>query len=208
MMTGHFQFRCSVCLTLCDPMDCSLPGSSVHGIFLGNSTGVDCHFLLPGIFPTQGSNLGLPHCRQTLYHLSHQGSHFHRAGFSLCSASTTGAFAGLGFCCVWPLPCRGQAKVVSAKLNLSHGTRYVGRVCNFLGFVLPQQKLEAVDQCFSFVTAQSFTWQATKESTPSRCEGRLTTKERPQSILASSFYMFISSPILSLLYANQAVCFT
>ena len=37
-------------------------------------TGVDCHFLLQGIFPTQGLNLGLPHCRQTLYHLSHQGS--------------------------------------------------------------------------------------------------------------------------------------
>ena len=42
--------------------------------FLGNSTGVDCHFLLQGIFPTQGSNLGLLHCRQVLYHLSHQGS--------------------------------------------------------------------------------------------------------------------------------------
>ena len=35
---------------------------------------MDCHFLLQGIFPTQGSNPGLPHCRQTLYHLSHQGS--------------------------------------------------------------------------------------------------------------------------------------
>ena len=33
-----------------------------------------CHSLLQGIFPTQGSNLGLPHCRQTLYRLSHQGS--------------------------------------------------------------------------------------------------------------------------------------
>ena len=33
-----------------------------------------CHFLLQGIFPTQGSNSGLLHCRQTLYHLSHQGS--------------------------------------------------------------------------------------------------------------------------------------
>ena len=42
--------------------------------FPGNSTGVDCHFLLQGIFPTQGSNPGLPHCRQTLYCLSHQGS--------------------------------------------------------------------------------------------------------------------------------------
>ena len=42
--------------------------------FLGHSTGVDCHFLLQGIFPTQGSNLGLLHSRQTLYRLSHQGS--------------------------------------------------------------------------------------------------------------------------------------
>ena len=33
-----------------------------------------CHFLLWGIFPTQGLNLGLLHCRQILYHLSHQGS--------------------------------------------------------------------------------------------------------------------------------------
>ena len=32
------------------------------------------HFLLQGIFPTQGSNPGLPYCRQILYHLSQQGS--------------------------------------------------------------------------------------------------------------------------------------
>ena len=42
--------------------------------FLGKSTGVGCHFLLSGLFPTQGSNPGLPHCRQTLYCLSHQGN--------------------------------------------------------------------------------------------------------------------------------------
>ena len=41
--------------------------------FPGKSTGVDYHFLLQGIFPTQGLNPGLPHCRQMLYHLSHQG---------------------------------------------------------------------------------------------------------------------------------------
>ena len=40
----------------------------------GKNTGVGCHFLLQEIFPTQGSNPGLPHCRQTLHHLSHQGS--------------------------------------------------------------------------------------------------------------------------------------
>ena len=40
----------------------------------GKNTGVGCHAFLQGIFPTQGSNPGLPHCRQILYHLSHQGS--------------------------------------------------------------------------------------------------------------------------------------
>ena len=41
--------------------------------FPGTSTGVGCHFLLQRIFPIQGSNPGLPHCRQMLCHLSHQG---------------------------------------------------------------------------------------------------------------------------------------
>ena len=36
--------------TLCDPVDCSLPGSSVHGIFPGKSTGVGCHFLLQCLY--------------------------------------------------------------------------------------------------------------------------------------------------------------
>ena len=53
------------------PMDCSLPGSSVPGIFQAS---MGCHFLLQGIFLTQGSNSGLLHCRQTLYRVSHQGS--------------------------------------------------------------------------------------------------------------------------------------
>ena len=42
--------------------------------FSGKNTAVGCHFLLQGIFLTQGSNPGLLHCRQMLYHLSHQGS--------------------------------------------------------------------------------------------------------------------------------------
>ena len=37
---------------------------------------MDCHFLLQGIFPTQGSNPGLPHCRHRLYRLSHQRSRY------------------------------------------------------------------------------------------------------------------------------------
>ena len=39
----------------------------------GQNTGVDSHSLLQGIFPTQGMKPGLLHCRQILYHLSHQG---------------------------------------------------------------------------------------------------------------------------------------
>ena len=46
-----------LCLTLCDPMDCSLPGSSVHVNFPGNNPGVGCHFLLQGILPTQRRDL-------------------------------------------------------------------------------------------------------------------------------------------------------
>ena len=42
--------------------------------FPGKDTGVGCHFLLQEIFPTQELNPGLPHCRQMLYRLSHQGS--------------------------------------------------------------------------------------------------------------------------------------
>ena len=60
------------CQTLCDPMDPTRP--SVHGDSPGKNTGVGCHALLQGIFPTQGSNLGLLNCRQILYYLSHQGS--------------------------------------------------------------------------------------------------------------------------------------
>ena len=63
-----------LCLILCDPMDCSLPGSSVHRDSPGRNTGVGCHHLLQGIFQTQGLNPGLPHCRWILYCLSHQGS--------------------------------------------------------------------------------------------------------------------------------------
>ena len=55
-------------------MDCSPPGSSVHGDSPGKNPGVDCHALPQGIFLNQGSNPGLSHCRQIVYHLSHQGS--------------------------------------------------------------------------------------------------------------------------------------
>ena len=60
------------CLTLCNPLDCSPPGSSVHGDSPVKNTGAGCHSLLQRIFPSQGSNLGLLHCNQILYHLSYR----------------------------------------------------------------------------------------------------------------------------------------
>ena len=65
----HFLLQCmkvksesevaQSCPTLSDPMDCSLPGSSVHGIFPGNSTGVGCHCLLH-LVPRPGIKLVSP----------------------------------------------------------------------------------------------------------------------------------------------------
>ena len=56
-------------------MECSLPDFAVHGNSPGKNTVVGCHFLLQGIFPNQGLNLGLLHCRNILY-LSSLLSHF------------------------------------------------------------------------------------------------------------------------------------
>ena len=55
--THTHTYTCLVaqsCLTLCNPMDCSLPGSSVHEYSPGKNTGMGCHALLQGIFPTPG----------------------------------------------------------------------------------------------------------------------------------------------------------
>ena len=54
----------------------------------GKNTGVGCHFLLQGIFPTQGSNPGLLPCGQTLYHLSHQGSPIVQSKWFPCVSAT------------------------------------------------------------------------------------------------------------------------
>ena len=62
------------CPTLCDPMDCSLPGPSVHGILQARILEWAGIPFFRGIFLTQGSNPGLLHCRQIIYCLSHQGS--------------------------------------------------------------------------------------------------------------------------------------
>ena len=63
----------------CDPMDYSPHGLQLARLFcplnsLSKNPGVGSHALLQGIFPTQGLSLHLLHCKQILYHLSHQGS--------------------------------------------------------------------------------------------------------------------------------------
>ena len=60
---------------LCNPMDCSLPGSSVRGIFQARVLEWVAISFSRGSSQPRESNLGLPHCRKMLYHLSHQGSH-------------------------------------------------------------------------------------------------------------------------------------
>ena len=62
-----------------------------HGLYSpwnppGQNTGVGSLSLLQGIFPTQGLNSGLPHCRQILYHLSHRGGP--RANYNLTRKTT------------------------------------------------------------------------------------------------------------------------
>ena len=66
--------RSVVSNSLPHPVACSPPASSVLGDSPGKNTGVGCYALLQGLFPTQGLNPDLPHWRQILYHLSHQGS--------------------------------------------------------------------------------------------------------------------------------------
>ena len=70
------------CPALSNAMDSNPPGSSVHRIlqarireWLNNTVMLNNNPLLQGIFPTQGQNLALLHCRQILYRFSHQGLH-------------------------------------------------------------------------------------------------------------------------------------
>ena len=60
-----------LCPTLCDSIDYSLSGSSVRGIVQARILEWVAIPFSRGSFPIQGSNPGLPHCRQSPYHLSH-----------------------------------------------------------------------------------------------------------------------------------------
>ena len=75
LLMTYYAILCLVSqsgLTLCNPVDCSPPGSCLHGDSPGKNTGVGCHDLFQGIFTTQGLKPSLLHCRQILYLLSHQ----------------------------------------------------------------------------------------------------------------------------------------
>ena len=63
-----------LCLTLCDPMDCSPPGSSIHGTFQARILEWAAIPFSRGSSQTRDQNLGFSQCRQILYHLSHRGS--------------------------------------------------------------------------------------------------------------------------------------
>ena len=74
-----------LCPTLCNSMNCSPPGSSVHGILQATTLEWVAISPLQGIFPTQGSNLGLLHCRQILCHPGQTGRVDY---FTFCSQSS------------------------------------------------------------------------------------------------------------------------
>ena len=136
---------CSVaklCPALCHPMDCGMPGlpvrhhppefAQVHVHWMGNTIPLS-HFLsltspFPSSFLIQGSNLDFPHCRWTLYCLSHHGSpdcwkkpwywgsDRHRIKKSLCE------IIGLKF--YWARPCPPEQDPVFRTASISHQEAY------------------------------------------------------------------------------------
>ena len=107
-----------------------------HGLYspwnsLGQNTGVGSLSLLQGIFATQGSDPGLPHCRQILYQLSHKGSPW-------CE----GAMLCLCMCVCW-LCCEGAA--CACVMPVSAGS--VRRGESALGLLLPLLRQSGENEC-------------------------------------------------------------
>ena len=118
--------------------------------------------------------------------------HFYCTGFSSCSASILWTVCELGFCCAWPPPHGGWAKIASARLHPGHSNRYVGGLCNFLSSVLLQQILDMEDQCYHLITAQFYS--ASKGKYTHEAWGWADPKGAAQSILTSFFYSVVFSP--------------
>ena len=89
-------------------MDCSLPGSSVHRGSPGKNTREGCHVLLQGMFPTQGSNPGLPNCRWFLFFFPLIFISWRLITLQYCSGFChTLTWISHGFTCIpHPDPCR------------------------------------------------------------------------------------------------------
>ena len=124
----------------------------------GKNTGVSCLFLLQGIFLTQGSNPGLPHCRQMLYPLSHEGSpknknrayEFWLNAFKWCNRKLMSLFFGnktkaydratemwvysvWALNLTWPFPTTGSAGLLC--LHLGSQVNWF-KICSFHNFIL------------------------------------------------------------------------
>ena len=106
-----------LCLTLCDPMDCSPPGSSVHGILQKR---------IPEWVATPTLNPGLLHCRHILYHLCHQGQ-FHASllelpqpGLSSHAKYHSWDFPGGPVAKTFPFNAEGAALIPSQGAKISH----------------------------------------------------------------------------------------
>ena len=87
-------------VSVCDPMDCSLPGSLVRGILQATILELGCHSFSGGNLPIQGLNPSLLPCQQILYQLSHQGGPSDKLSFK-----DSGQAWAAGWCpCPWMGP--------------------------------------------------------------------------------------------------------
>ena len=105
-----------------------------------------CHFLHQGISPTQGSNLGLPHCRQTLYHLSYQVSPYTYASSHL----ELGVLLKIHPAC-WQnlVPCGCRTEVLDFLLVVSQGlVSAIKRSCLHFLTTHPPYAAHKRDACF------------------------------------------------------------
>ena len=112
------------CLTLCDPMNCSLPSSSVHGIIQARILEWVCHFLLQRIFPTPRDRTRVSHCRQMLYILATREVHTHPCQ-GLCSSHS-----------LWPAL---LFPWISAWLKPSHPSRHCSNLISSMTPTLSTQ---------------------------------------------------------------------
>ena len=105
-------------LQSCPIMDCHPPGSSVHEIFPGKNTGVGCHFLLQGIFLTQGSKPRLLH----LLHWQEDSLQLHHLESWICDSSHPNFFLFLFLKSHQPNPCLPNW-ILECSLEKPNGSR-------------------------------------------------------------------------------------